>query len=127
MLRLARHHYDLTATEFRDALALRYHMALIEMPGSCDGCGDQFTIICAVDCWKGGLVIKDHNKVTDALGDITALEHSEVLMESSVRQANDKNRTTALVVDLGYCGMWQLQTVALIDIRVIDSDAPSIY
>ena len=91
MLPLVRHHYDLTATKFLDTLALRYHMALFEMKGSCDGCGDPFTISHALDCQKGGLVIKHHNRIRDALGDITALAHSEVLREPTVRETNDKN------------------------------------
>ena len=94
------------------------------MPGSCDGCGDPFTISHALDCRNGGLVISCHNTVRHALGDITDLTHIEVLREPTVREANGKVDTTTLVADLEVRGMWQHQTVALIDVRVIDLDVP---
>ena len=87
VLPLTRHHYGSDqATKFQDALTLRYHMALVEMPGSCDGCGDPFIVSHALDCRKGGLVIKHHNERKDALGDIVALAHSEVRREPNVRR-----------------------------------------
>ena len=36
---VAHHHFDLSSVEFRDALALRYHRPLLNMPAFCDGCG----------------------------------------------------------------------------------------
>ena len=33
--------------------------------------------------------------------------------------------TTALVADLGVRGVWQPQTMALLDIRIVDTDASS--
>ena len=38
-LPIAHHHFDLSATEFRDALALQYNRPLLKMPANCDGCG----------------------------------------------------------------------------------------
>ena len=40
-------------------------------------------------------------------------------------EADDARAVTALVADLGVRGMWQPQTEALIDVRVVDTDAPS--
>jgi len=42
VLPVSQDHYDLTAQEFRDALALRYRKPLLNVPSSCDGCGAPF-------------------------------------------------------------------------------------
>ena len=49
--------FDLSATEFRDSLALRYHRPLLRLPALCDGCGSQFSTGHALDFRKGSLVI----------------------------------------------------------------------
>ena len=48
-LPLARNQFDLSAQEFRDALALRYKKTLTWMPRCCDGCGGEFSIEYAFD------------------------------------------------------------------------------
>ena len=53
------------------------------------------------------------------------MAHNEVLREPIVRESDDKNDLTALVADLGVRGVWQPQTMVLLDIRVVDTDAPS--
>ena len=67
------HHVDMSAVEFRDALAIHYGRLLMRMPATCDGCGAPFSLVHALDCKKGGLVTQHHNEVRDALGDIAAL------------------------------------------------------
>ena len=42
-----------------------------------------------------------------------------------VQEANDACGIHSLVADLSIRGIWQPQRVALFDIRVIDTDAPS--
>ena len=49
-LPIAHHHFDLSATEFRDALALRYNRPLLTMPANCDGCGAATSLVHALDC-----------------------------------------------------------------------------
>ena len=70
VLPLARHHFDLSAQEFRDALAIRYKKPLVCAPDICDGCGAEFTLSHALSCRKGGLVIRRHNGVRDSIGDL---------------------------------------------------------
>ena len=45
--------------------------------------------------------------------------------EPVVREADDSRRLPALVADLDVRGVWQPQDLALLDIRVIDTDATS--
>ena len=58
------------------------------MPSSCDGCGSAFSLSHALDCRKGGLVTQRHNEVQDALGDLAALAHKDVICEPVVREGN---------------------------------------
>ena len=122
---VACHHFDLSPTEFRNALALRYCPPPLRMPAHCDGCGATFNLEHALDCKKGDLVIQRHNEVRNALGDIASLAYREVTKEPVVREPDETRNLPALVADLGVRGVWQPQTEALFDIRVIDSDAQS--
>ena len=49
--------FDLTCSEFRDAICLRYSKPLLGLPSNCDGCNSVFTTSHALDCKKGGLVV----------------------------------------------------------------------
>ena len=119
------HHFDLSAVEFRDALALRYHRPLLRVPSQCDGCGAPFSLTHALDCRKGGLVTQRHNEIRDALGDLAAMGFKEVLREPVVRESDNSLGIPALIADLSVRGVWQPQTVALFDVRVVDTDAQS--
>ena len=54
VLPLCTHHFDLSATEFRDALAMRCQCPLLRMPATCDGCVAAFNLEHALDCKIGG-------------------------------------------------------------------------
>ena len=86
---IPKHHFDLSAAEFRDALSLCYCRPSLGLPAICDGCGAPFSLEHALDCKKGGLVIQRHNEVRDALGDIAAKAYREVTKEPIVREADD--------------------------------------
>ena len=122
VLPLTKDNFVLSDMEFRDALTLRYNTSLMKVPY---GCGSSFTLTHALDCRKGGLVTQRHNEIRDTLGDLAALGFKEVLREPVVREADDTNGKTALFADFGVRGIWQRQTLALFDVRVIDTDAKS--
>ena len=42
-----------------------------------------------------------------------------------VKEANIRDGTTILIADISIRGLWQPQTLALLDMRVVDTDAPS--
>ena len=88
-----------------------------------DGCGHGFDLNHALDCRKGGLVIQRHNEIRDAVGDLANLVWKDVHREPVVREATENS--PALIADLAVRGVWQTQSVALLDIRVIDTDAQS--
>jgi hypothetical protein len=120
-----KHHFDLTAQEFRDALALRYRKPLLSIPSSCDGCGADIVLSHALSCRFGGLVTQRHNEVRDTFGDLASLAWGQVIKEPIVRDANNSSDTPALVADLSIRGVWIPQAEALFDIRVTDTDAQS--
>eukprot|EP00731_Ephydatia_muelleri_P008936 Em0004g1274a len=105
--------------------AMRYQRPLLRMPATCDGCGAAFHLEHALDCRKGGLVIQRHNEIRDALGDLASKAFRNVIKEPIVKEANIRDGTPALIADISIRGLWQPQAVALLDVRVVDIDAPS--
>ena len=75
----------LSPQEFRNGLAMRYNKPLLNLPGSCDGCGAAFSLDHGLNCAKGGNVIRRHNEVRDALGQLAALAYPHVTVEPVVR------------------------------------------
>eukprot|EP01068_Selenidium_serpulae_P010606 Selendium_serpulae@DN5499_c0_g1_i6.p1 len=117
--------FDLSREEFRDALALRYGWQMTEMPATCDGCNARMNVAHALECKKGGMVIRRHNEVRDALGDLCSLAWGrQIVREPVIREAGEDGKGE-LRADLMVRGIWSPQGAALIDIRVTDSDATS--
>ena len=126
VLPTACHHFiNLSATEFRDALTVRYHRPILKVPVTCDGCGATFSYKHALDCKKGGLVTRCHNEVRDTLGDLSSIVYKDIILEQVIQEAREVTDEPSLVADLGVQGVWQPHTQILLDIRVIDTDAPS--
>ena len=123
VLPLARSQFDLSAQEFRDGLALHYRKPLLSLSSVCDGCGAPLSIEHALDCRFGGLVTRRHNEVRDAFGDLASLVWSPVVKEPVVNDGSAGADT--LIADMCVRGVWEAQTEALFDIRVIDTDARS--
>ena len=81
----------LSATEFRDSLALRYALPLQRMPETCDGCGARMDLQHALGRMKGGLITRRHNEVRDEIADFAQLalhiyNPSAVRIEPTVRE-----------------------------------------
>ena len=89
------------------------------------GCGHLFSLSHALSCRKGGLIIQRHNEIRDAIGDLASQVWSQVRREPVVRESDTDNESPTLVADLGVRGVWLPQSEALLDIRVIDTDAQS--
>ena len=84
-----RNNFDLSAQEFRDALAIRYHKPLLNLPPKCDGCGATSGLDHFLICRRGGLVVQRHNEISDAIGDLAALAWGQVRRETVVVEAGD--------------------------------------
>ncbi|KAL1462001.1 hypothetical protein WDU94_013856 [Cyamophila willieti] len=117
VLPIRKDHFDLSANEFRDALAIRYNREPPAMPNSCDGCGDkQFSLQHALDCKAGGLITRRHNEIRDLMGELCDKAWGNCVKEPIISEV-----PPGLRGDLAVRGTWE----ALFDIRVIDTDAPS--
>ena len=123
-LLLEKDNYDLTAQEFRDALAVRYKKPLLNIP-SCDGYGSPSSLDYFLICKKGGLITQCHNKIQNAIGDLVALVWGSVKCEPVVKGISHEDSGEVLIADLFVRGVWLSQAEALFDVRVIDTDAQS--
>ena len=52
---------ELSQKEFRDNLCLRYRMMPLDIPATCDVCGNRFSIGHTLSCPKDGLVLARHD------------------------------------------------------------------
>jgi hypothetical protein len=69
--------------------------------------------------------VRRHNEVRDALGDLCSLVWKDVVREPVIREADPGINEPGLVADLGVRGAWRPHTLALFDVRVMDTDAMS--
>ena len=90
--------FDLTAQEFCDALAVKNLKPLLSIPLHCDGCGAPFFFGHLI-CIKEGLIVKKHNKIRDAIGELAALLWGQVKREPVVAEEGADGET--LITDLG--------------------------
>lgn len=117
--------YDLSATQFRDQLAIRYGHEPIGLPPECDGCGAPFSLQHSLDCKKGGLVKRGHDDLRDSDAQLADLAWGGVCAEPVLVPDNDKRGRPSLRADWMARGVWEGSRVAFFDNRIIDADAPS--
>ena len=68
-LPLSKHGFDLTKTEFRDGIALRYTWKAKNSPAICP-CGKEFSLTHALHCSKGGYTHLRHNEIRDMFANL---------------------------------------------------------
>ena len=136
---------ELSATEFRDALLLRYARCPPDLPSHCNGCLQKFSVRHALECKTGGLVISRHNEIRDELSDLAskALSPSSVRDEPKIHngrtlegksdEENKENPVKRLFCNKGtedrgdilIRSLWARGTDCIIDVRITDVDAKS--
>ena len=115
---------DLSKTEFRDALHLRYNLPLKDLPTQCP-CGERFNVSHALSCKKGGFVAQRHDNLRDLLThllskickDVEAEPHlTPVTTEQmSLKTANTRDEAR---LDIKAIRFWQRGQNAFFDLRV---------
>ena len=116
--------FDLSSTQFRDQLAIRYHREPAGLHAECDGCGAPFSLQHGLDCMKGGLVKKGHNDLRDSDARLADIAWGGVAVEPVLVPENDGCGRPRLQADWIARGVWEGNRVALFDNRIIDADAP---
>ncbi|BET01737.1 Hypothetical protein NTJ_14553 [Nesidiocoris tenuis] len=114
---------DLSPSQFRDALAVRYGHEFSDLPQYCDGCGLPMTNNHALNCLKGGLVKRGHDLVRDQCALMASMAWNEVATEPVLQEGLEGNPT--LVADIKIHGVWNPERTAFFDTRVINADASS--
>ena len=127
---------ELSPTEFRDGLRLRYGLTPQNLPDQCDGCHERFTVDHAMSCRRGGLIIQRHDDIKMEFQQLCAyaFKPSVVSNEPIIPQARTQQMVNGQLRmvdppekrgDIAVHGFWTHGTTAIFDIRVTDTDARS--
>ena len=142
---------QVTLEEWHDNLSLRYGLWPTHLPQQCDGCSANFSVEHALSCKLGGLVTWRHNDVRDEWVDLLkrALPDSSVGTEpyifhgpgilaeqrrttatpagvaSQEEEREDKGQGDEVRGDASARGFHTRRRVAIFDIQVLDTDAPT--
>ena len=130
----------LSQEEFQDNARLRFGLRPLNLCDRCDGCGNAFSVEHALNCKKGGLVCCRHNDVRDEAAAICAHALSpscvkcepKIYFGTGVRAGQQTGqRGTAEAAgdgargDLSAHGLWKRGETTVLDVKVMDTDAPS--
>ena len=99
VLPLAEEGYDLSATQFWDQLAIRYHREPTALPATCDGCGAAFSLRHGLDCPKGGLIKKGNNEVRNNDARFVEEAWGRVVVEPVMVPENNQEGRLSLQAD----------------------------
>lgn len=133
-LPLAEHGFNLNKSEFWDALALRYDLALHEFPTHC-ACGKINSIEHCLSCARGGYVNLRHNQIRDLTANLL-LEAgcSDVVIEPHLLPLTGETlkyesaiKTDEARLDVAARGVWSKTDMSklFIDVRIFNSRAPT--
>ena len=120
---------QLSKSDFRNLIRLRYLLPLENMPLTCV-CGKDYTITHALTCATGGFIIKRHNDVRDYLAQLLNKVFADVSFESHLFQVTEEettstNREDAAKLDIVARDFWRPSQRAFFDICVFNANAQS--
>ena len=97
----------MSANQFRDQLAIRYHRVPIGLPAQCDGCGASFSLQHGLDCKKGGLVKRGQDDLRDSDAALANSAWGGVAIEPALVPEDDRHGRPALRADWMARGVWE--------------------
>ena len=132
----------LSKEEFRDSLRLRFGLGIDGLPSKCDGCGADFDITHALNCKKGGLVLRKYEDVNDTFLHLCsqAYQPSSVSRKPFIKSNVDNKKkvgkgreqtveeqaeTLEDMGDTAVSSFWTKGTQAIFDVRVTNLDSGS--
>ena len=99
LLPLRQEGYDMSATQFRDQLAIHYGHEPSFLPSICDGCGAPFSLQHGLDRHKGGLIKRGHHDLRDSDARLADLAWGGVTIEPVMIPEDDRNHRPMLQAD----------------------------
>ena len=84
VLPIKRPGFNLSKSDFWDAVRLRYRLPLKRLPSHC-GCSKLYNVQHAVSCKKGGYVALRHNEIRDNIVEMLEEVTSNVKVESGLQ------------------------------------------
>ena len=131
-LPLKRYNFDLTKSEFRDGIALRYGWEPLKMPSIC-ACGESFTVSHALHCPKGGYTHIRHNDIRDSFANLLNEVCDDVEIEPYLQPLQGEsftNKTTSTEddarLDIKANGLWENRfSKTFFDVKIFNPHAKS--
>ena len=124
--------FNLTKSEFHDALAMRYDKPVKNLPSKCPCDSSAFTVTHAMDCHKGGFVNARHDKIRDFECGLLKSVLNDVQCESLLNPVTNRvgfQKTANLAddarLDIRARGFWREGQNAYFDVRVTNVDCAS--
>ena len=130
-LPLEAHGFDLTKSDFRDAISMRYNKPLKDLPSQCP-CGANFNVTHALNCHRGGFVNMRHDNIRDFTSNLLKTVVHDVEVEPKLHVVNNKqfyNRSAITNddarLDIRARGFWRSGQNSFFDVRVTNADCSS--
>jgi len=107
---------NLSASEFRDNLHIRYGMTPRDLPEKCDGCSGRFSMYHAFTCRKDGFLIHRHNEIQRELADLAAAAFTPMAIRHEPKINATGDETNNNRGDILIRGFYQNATDCIIDV-----------
>ena len=125
------HNFNLSKSEFQDALALRYNRHIKNLPSTCP-CGKVFDVTHALNCHLGGFINVRHNRIRDLECSLLKSILHDVESEPPLQPVINRNgyKKSAKLednarLDVRARSFWREGQNAFFDVRVTNADCES--